>query len=123
MATASDLNRGSAFIHQGEPVKVVRKELVAVGTHSHTKLKLYIRPVFGGGEKTLTLGHQDKVELVDIPKLTATVISKSPLQIMDAHTYETFDAEADKGLLEQINENDEVIFVNYQGKVKILEKK
>ena len=124
MATASDLGKGSTFIHQGEPVRVTKKEVVAVGTHSHTKLKLFVKPVFtSGGEKIITLAHQDKVEIVEIPKKTATIISKQPLQIMDSQSYETFDAQADENILSEINEGDEIIFVDYRGKVKVLEKK
>ena len=38
-------------------------------------------------------------------------------------TYETFDATADAELLEGLKENDEVIFVDYNGGCRILDKK
>ncbi|MBI3035555.1 hypothetical protein HYY71_04485 [Candidatus Woesearchaeota archaeon] len=41
MPTASELERGSYFIYNGEPVRVLRKEVIVVGTHSHSKLKFY----------------------------------------------------------------------------------
>lgn len=125
MAIATDLDRGKYFMHNGEIFKVQRREVVAYGTHSHTKLKFYIEGLDGKGEKTITLGHTDRVDLVDIHKKTAQVVSKTPasVQIMDTHSYETFDASVDPELKERINEGDEVIFINYNNLVKILEKK
>lgn len=125
MALASDLEKGKYFMYNGEIYRVVRKEVVAYGTHSHTKLKLYIQDLEGKGEKVINLSHNDRVDILDIIKKTAQVVSKTPtsIQIMDMHSYETFDAEIDPNLKNQIKEGDEVIFINYNNMVKVLEKK
>jgi translation elongation factor P/translation initiation factor 5A len=125
MASATDLNKGSTFEHKGELLKVVRKEVVAVGTHSHTKLKFFVKPLFGGGgEKILNFAHNDKVDIVEIQKKSGSVVSKMPekAQIMDNRSYETLDVEVEPELLEQLNEGDNVIFVEYKGKIIIVEK-
>jgi translation elongation factor P/translation initiation factor 5A len=122
MASASELDRGKCFIHKGEIARVEKREVISCGTHSHSKLKFYVDYIFSGKKDTITLAHQDSVELVDIIKKKASVISKNPLQIMDSISYETKDAEADPEVLEQLNEGDIVIFVDYLGKVKVLEK-
>lgn len=122
MASASDLDRGKCFLYKGKVVKVDKKELVAYGTHCHSKLKFYVEDVFTGKQESMTMAHQDNVELVDVMKKKATVLSKNPLQIMDIVSFETKEAEADPELLEQINENDIVIFVDYKGKVRVTEK-
>jgi translation elongation factor P/translation initiation factor 5A len=123
MGVASELKRGDSFEYKGEIVRVVRKEVVVFGTHSHSKLKLYVEPVFGGGEKSLTMQHHDKVDVLDIKKKTGQVIAKLPdkLQIMDSHTYETLDAEAKTEVLNEASEGSEVIFVDYGGQAKVLE--
>jgi len=125
MAMATDLERGKYFLYNGEIYKVQRKEVVAYGTHSHTKLKFYIEDLGGMGEKSITLGHTDRVDIVDIQKKTAQVVSKTDttVQIMDMHTYETCDAQVDSELKDEIKEGDVVIFINYNNMVKILEKK
>jgi translation elongation factor P/translation initiation factor 5A len=41
---------------------------------------------------------------------------------MDSQSFETMDAQADPEVLAEINEGDVVIFVDYQGIVKVLEK-
>lgn len=124
MATAADLDRGSSFELKGEILRVSRKEVVAVGTHSHTKLKFFVRPLFGGGEKVLTLAHNDKVEIVDVQKKSGSVIAKLPdsVQVMDSRTYDTLDASVEPELLEQLKEGDNVIFVDYKGTVRVVEK-
>ncbi len=125
MASASDLNRGSYFMLNNEPVQVTRKEVVAYGTHSHTKLKIYYKSIEGGGDKTLTMAHGDKVEILDIIKKTGQIISKASnkAQIMDMKSFETIDAEATPEIITMINEGDEVIYIEFNGMNKILEKK
>ena len=125
MANASELSKGSYFLVGNEPVVVTRKEVAAYGTHSHSKLKVFYKPLEGGGEKSITLGHGDKVEILDIIRKTGQVIAKLPdkIQIMDMKSYETFDAIAEPELLSDIAENDEVIFVELNGNVRVLEKR
>lgn len=123
MGVASELKKGSCFDYSGEVLRVIRKELVAYGTHSHSKLKIYCQPVFGKGEKSVTFMHHDKVDILDIQKKTGQVIAKLPdkLQIMDLRSYETFDGSAEPELIENVNEGDEVIFVDYKGNIRVLE--
>ena len=122
MASATDLERGNYFLLRGEPVKVIKKELINVGSHSHTKIKFFIEYLFSGKQDVVVLAHQDTVEILDIMKKKATLISKNPLQIMDLVSYETKDAEAEQELIDTLNEGDEIIYVDYNNKVKVLEK-
>ncbi|MFH0868487.1 MAG: hypothetical protein V1831_04185 [Candidatus Woesearchaeota archaeon] len=125
MALASELKKGSYFIYHGEPVCVVRKEIVVCGTHCHSKLKLFIQGLNKKGERSINMQHIDKVEVLDIIKKTGQIISKSAdkVQIMDTVSYETLDAIAPKELIDELNEGDEVIFVNLNENNQILEKK
>jgi len=124
MALASELGKKDSFLYQGSPVRVVKKEVVAVGTHSHTKLKLYVKNVLTGQESIVTLAHNDKVEPIDIKKKLGQLISKSgdALMVMDNVSYETFPASADPEVLDIIQEGDQVVFVDFQGLVRVLEK-
>jgi translation initiation factor 5A len=125
MPDAQDIKRGEWIILNNELYNVTRKELVAYGTHSHSKTKLFVIPLVGKGEKSVTFAHRDRIETADITKKTAQVISKLPdkIQIMDIKTYETFDADVDNELLNNVNEGDEVIFIEHNGMIKVLEKK
>ena len=125
MTTASELERGNYFIVNNEPVRVMRKEVVAFGTHSHSKLKIFYHPLNGGGEKSVTLQHADKVDVVEIIRKLGQVISKtsSKVQVMDMVSYETLDASASSEMLNELNEGDQVTFIDLKGDVKILEKR
>ena len=125
MPTAQELQRGTYFIYNNEPVRVLRKEVIVVGTHSHSKLKFYIQGLREKGEKTATFHHTDKVEVVDILRKLGQVIAKAnnKMQIMDMLTYETLDANASSELFSELNEGDQVTFVELKGKVEILEKR
>lgn len=125
MAEAKELQKGFWIVHENQLFQVKRKELVAYGTHSHSKTKLFLQPLQGKGEKILTLMHHDKVETVDIIKKTGQVISKqqNKVQIMDPVSYETLNADVDEELINSINEGDEVIFIDHKGMIKVLERK
>jgi len=124
MVVAKEATIGSWIIYQREPFQIKRKENVAYGTHSHSKSKLFLQGLSGGGLREAVFAHQDKLEEVDIVRKTAQVIAKfaDKVQIMDPVSYETFDAEIAPEILEQVNEGDDVIFINYNG-IRVLDKK
>jgi len=125
MASASELKKGDYFKHNNEMLRIIRKEVVVYGTHSHSKLKLFCQAMDKKGEKSINLHHTDKVEILDIIRKAAQVISKTPdkVQIMDNVSYETMDADAPEELHNNLNEGDEVTFINLEGNIKILEKR
>lgn len=125
MTEAKDIKAGNYIKINNEILKVTRKEVVAYGTHCHSKTKLFVQGLFSKGEKSINLGHHDKVETVDIIRKEGQVIAKLPdkVQVMDAVSYETVDADVDPELLKEINEGDNVTFVNFEGKSMVIEKR
>ncbi|MBI3027132.1 hypothetical protein HYY70_03385, partial [Candidatus Woesearchaeota archaeon] len=75
MPTATELERGNYFIYNNEPVRVLRKEVIVVGTHSHSKLKIYFQGLNEKVERTVNLKHEDKVEIVDIVRKLGQIIA------------------------------------------------
>jgi len=125
MPMASELRIGNYFIYNGEPVRVLRKEVVAYGTHSHSKLKLFIQGLGEKGERSINFHHTDKVEIVDIIRKLGQIISKAnnKVQIMDMVSYETIDSSASPELFAGLNEGDHVTFIELNGSVQIIEKR
>ena len=125
MAIASELDKGNYFIYNGEPVRVIRKEVVSVGTHSHTKLKFYIQGLREKGERTVILQHSDRVDKVDIMRKQGQIISKASnkVQLMDSISYETLDSTLPPELANDINEGDTVTFIELNGAIEILDKR
>jgi len=125
MSTATELKKGSYFIHNNEPVRVNRKEVVVYGTHSHSKLKIFIQGLSEKGERSINLHHTDKVEIIEIIKKVGQVISKTDdkVQIMDNVSYETLDGTASQELHNELNEGDLVTFIDFNDNIKIIEKR
>ena len=125
MPTASELERGSYFIYNNEPVRVLRKEVIVVGTHSHSKLKFYIQGLREKGERTVIYQHSDRVDKIEIMRKNGQVISKigNKVQLMDAVSYETLDSNLPAELINDINIGDTVTFVEVNGRVEILDKR
>ena len=125
MTTATELERGTYFIYNNEPVRVLRKEVIVVGTHSHSKLKFYIQGLNEKSERSVNFHHTDKVEVVDIIRKLGQIIAKTnnKIQIMDMMTYETLDAIAPSVLFNELNEGNQVTFIEFKGNVEIIEKR
>ena len=125
MSIAQELERGNYFIYNGEPVRVLRKEVIVVGTHSHSKLKIFFQGLREKGERTVTFQHSDRVERIDIIRKLGQVISKTKnkVQVMDMISYETLDGNAPAEILNNLNEGDNVTFIQLNGIVHILEKR
>ena len=125
MAQASELERGTYFIYNNEPVRVLRKEVIVVGTHSHSKLKFYIQGLREKGERTVTFQHSDRVEKIEIIRKHGQIISKAnnKVQLMDKVSYETLDAVIPPEMVEDITEGDDVTFVELNGIVEIMDKR
>jgi len=121
---AKEAQIGKRILYQNEPYQIKRKENVAYGTHSHSKTKLFLKSLDKGGIKEMICAHTDRLEEVDITRKTGNVIAKlqDKVQLMDSVSYETFDAEIDKELLNEVREGDDVIFINFNG-FKVLERK
>ncbi|NTV23232.1 MAG: hypothetical protein HGA85_02550 [Nanoarchaeota archaeon] len=121
---AADLERGKFFEYKGEVLQVLRRSVIACGTHSHTKLVFTVCDINGKKEKEITMGHNDKVDVIDVMKRKANVISKShgKVQVMDQQSYETLDGECDEEIMSTLNEGDEITYIEYNG-IKVLGKK
>jgi|SRR3989344_3913517 len=125
MPTAQELERGNYFIYNNEPVRVIRKEVIVVGTHSHSKLKFYIQGLREKGERAVIFQHSDRVDKMEIMRKNGQVISKTgnKVQLMDAVSYETLDSNLPAELTSDINVGDTVTFVEVNGRVEILDKR
>jgi translation elongation factor P/translation initiation factor 5A len=124
MVSAGELGIGDYFKVKNDIFGVVRKELINVGTHCHTKIKLIVESLNGGGEKQMVYSHEDKLESVDVRKSKGQVVLKGngTVQVMDLFSYETVDANIEPELLAELNEGDTVAYVDVEGRKKVTDK-
>lgn len=124
MKGIKELKRGDWVLHKGEPYRVERKEVVVVGTHSHSKTRIELVSLYGKKDSILKKPGS-VMEDINVTRKKGQIVSKADdtVQLMDVVTYETMNADIDKELLKNINEGDEVSFVEIKGNVRVLDKR
>jgi translation elongation factor P/translation initiation factor 5A len=124
MASAADIRPGEYFKLKNDIFRVIRKGLIAVGTHSHTKVTLTVQNFNGGGEKQQVYSHEDKLDTVDVKRTKAQVVlvNTTSLQVMDLYSYETVEATADPELIADLKEGDTVTLVEMEGRFTVTDK-
>ena len=125
MIDIKSLKKGNYILHRDEPAVVKEVGIVVTGTHSHTKCKLTVQGLFSNFTETIVKSFHEHVDDLDVTRKKAQVISKTAksVQIMDPVSYETLDAEADEAVFAELHEGDEVTYIHFNNRTKILEKR
>lgn len=125
MPDAKEVEKGNWIFHNNELYLVKRKEVVVFGTHSHSKVKLFLQSIKGSSEKAFVFSNHHRLDVVDLVRKTGQLISKfeNKAQLMDSYSYETFDITLDNEMANNLNEGDEVIFIDFKGDLSVLGKK
>ena len=123
MIHVKKLSKGDYVICEGEPYRVQKMELKVVSKHSHTRAKLELLGMFSGNRRVMNLGPHETMEDVEIVRKHGQFISKGDgrVQVMSMDTYEMVDAEISPELFEGIKEGDEVTYIEFRGRTKVLE--
>jgi len=125
MLEVKKLKKGSYILHKGEPYIVKEVQNVVTGTHTHSKIKLIIHGLFSGINESFTLPPHDHVDDIHIIRKHGQVISKTEdkIQVMDLFSYDTLDADYHKDLVGDLEEGDEITYVDFGGTAFIVEKR
>ena len=118
------MKRGDFVVQDKEPYVVEKAQSVVVGSHSHTKMKIDLANMFTGEKRALSVPTHEDFEKVEVIRKHGQFISKtgdSRGQVMDMKEYGVLDAEIKKGL--ELNEGDEVTYIDFKGRAMILEKR
>jgi translation initiation factor 5A len=115
---------GDYILFKDEPYRVIKNQIVVTGTHSHTKNKLDLQGLFNSKYETVVLPPHERLDDVEIVRKRAQLISKQgeSAQIMDLVSFETFEA-AMNDALKEINEGEEVTYIEFRGMATVLEKR
>lgn len=125
MIEIKKLSKGSYIAHNGEPYRIKKLNLVVVGTHSHTKTKVEMVGLFSGKKEMMTMSPHEKVEDVKVIRRHGQLIAKmgEEVQVMSMDNYEMVDADVQQGLIDKINEGDDVTYVEFEGRARVIEKR
>jgi translation elongation factor P/translation initiation factor 5A len=124
MAEVGILRRGDVVLLEGEPFRIDSIQSVVISRHSHTKIKMDLTGMFSGTKKILSLSPHKTMEKVDIKRKHGQLIAKiseNVWQIMDMMDYTIYEAHVPKDLMERMREGDELTYIEYGGRVQVLE--
>lgn len=120
---AGNLKKGDYIEIEGEPFRVENIQSVITSRHSHAKLKLEAQGMFSDSKKVLSIPHDEGFEKVELIRKHGQLIAKTSegsCQVMDLRDYSVRDASISKDLIESLNEGDEVTYIEYKGKGRVL---
>ena len=118
------MKRGDFVVQDGEPYFVEKAKSVVVGSHSHTKMKIDLINMFSGERRSLSAATGEEFERAEIIRKRGQLIARTGdkmAQVMDMKDYGVLDAEIKDGV--DLNEGDEVTYIDFNGRVMILEKR
>jgi translation initiation factor 5A len=117
-ASMKDLKVGRFLLIDGVPCKVVDIEISSPGKHGHAKMRVTAIGIFDGEKKTLLKPSDADVEVPNIKKRKAQVVSVSgsTAQLMDSETYEVFDIRITEEFSGKLNAGAEVELIEAMGR-------
>ncbi|MBS3815884.1 MAG: translation initiation factor IF-5A, partial [Hadesarchaea archaeon] len=120
----SELREKEIIFVEGEPAKIKKISSSMPGKHGHAKYSIQTIGVFDGRKRNLSEPSESKVEIPDVERGKAQVISLSgpTAQLMSMSDYETFEVEVSSDLQGDLSEGDEVEFIRIGNNSKIEEK-
>jgi translation elongation factor P/translation initiation factor 5A len=124
MAEVGSLRKGDIVLLEGEPFRIDSIQSVVISRHSHTKIKMDLTGIFSGAKKILSLSPHKTMEKVDVRRKHGQLIAKISEdvgQVMDMMDYTIYEAHVPKDLMERMREGDELTYIEYGGRVQVLE--
>jgi translation initiation factor 5A len=117
-ASMHDIKVGRFILIDGVACKVVDIEISSPGKHGHAKMRVTAIGIFDGEKKTLLKPSDADIEVPNIKKKKAQVVSVSGnmAQLMDSETYEVFDIKITDEFSGKLNAGAEVELIEAMGR-------
>ena len=117
-ASMKDIKVGRFILIDGVACKVVDIDISSPGKHGHAKMRVTAIGIFDGEKKTLLKPSDADIEVPNIKKSKAQVVSVSGnmAQLMDSETYEVFDIKITEEFTGKLNAGAEVEVMEAMGR-------
>jgi translation initiation factor 5A len=118
LKSAKEIGKGSFIIIDGTPCKIVEIETSAPGKHGAAKSRITAVGIFDNVKKTLLLSGHGEVEVPEIKKKRAQIVSitESSAQLMDLESYEIYDSNIPVDMKNSLNAGNEVEVIEAMGR-------
>jgi translation elongation factor P/translation initiation factor 5A len=125
MIEIKQAKKGSCILYNDKPYRVEGIKSVVVSKHSHSKTKVSLTNVFDREDRqTITLPNSEIVEEITVIRKHGQYIARlgpGKGQVMDMRDYSLFEVEIQGEIDGKIKEGDEVTYIEFSGRSKILE--
>ena len=122
-ADLASVKQGSYIMIDDAPCKIVEYDKSKPGKHGSAKARVVAIGIFDGVKRSMVSPVSANIEIPNIDKRTAQVISMNPngAQLMDLETFEVFDSSLpdEENLRTKMGEGVDVEFWRVLGKNKI----
>ena len=117
MVNINELEKGNFIIHEGELCQIKNISL------EQDKYVVELCGVFSKQEHSLNIEPDASMDDSGIMRRCGHVISKKEksIEIMDSISYETFEAEIDEALFNEVSGEDKVTYIRFNNNAKVLE--
>lgn len=118
LKSAKEIGKGSFIIIDGVPCKIVEIETSAPGKHGAAKSRITAVSIFENQKKTLLLSGHGEVQVPDIKKKRAQVVSitENSAQLMDLESYEIYDSNIPTEMKDSLKSGTEVEVIEAMGR-------
>jgi translation initiation factor 5A len=125
MIEIKQAKKGTCILYNDKPYRVDDIKSVVVSRHSHSKSKVTLVNIFDRTDRqTFSLPHSEQVEEIQVIRKHGQFIAKmSPGrgQVMDMRDYSIYEAELPDEIDGKLKEGDDVTYIEFRGRSKVLE--
>jgi translation initiation factor 5A len=121
---ATEARVGTNIIHDGIFYTVKKIDVSKTGKHGHAKCRIEVANMFTGNKKIFVIPGHDKLEVPQVNKNKAQVLSLSEgkASVMDLESFETIDVDIPADFESELAENDNVEYWNIEGNLLLKRK-
>ncbi|KXB06500.1 hypothetical protein AKJ53_00060 [candidate division MSBL1 archaeon SCGC-AAA382F02] len=119
------LDIGSCVIVNEEPCRITKKSDASPKKGENEKEKVYVEGIFDGQKRTFVKSSEEKVEVPIIERKDAQILAimGDRAQLIDLSSYEIFETPIPLEFRGEVEEGDEVEYIQALGRKKIERKK
>lgn len=122
MIIATAAKPGTTVLLDGVACSVKSNDISKTGKHGHAKCRIEAKGVFDGKKKVVVLPGSEKLEVPNIDKRKAQVlsVSENTVSAMDLESYETIDIPFPEDLKSDLEPDKQIEYWDIEGKKSVM---
>lgn len=124
-AEIGKLDIGEYIVVNGDPCVITKKTSSSTKNTDPKKEKIYVEGLFDGQKRTMVKKLSEEVEVPEVERGNAQIVAiiRDNAQVMDLSSYETFELSIPLELRGELEEGDEIEYVESLDRRKMVRKR